>query len=385
MLADFDEKQLFMVSNIVAKDISEVYRTPVLQQTAFWSKVKNRQGLSSIALNFKANKNHLVTNGTADDSYIESDLLILIKQIDSVHSIAYLPYGPELEPKDEDTGVFLEELSEQIRPFLPNNCIMIRYDLAWRSLWASEDEHFDHNGNWLGPPDSYFQELRVNMETKNWNFRKAASNVLPTNTIFVNLENQEDMLLKKMKPKTRYNISLAIRRGVEVKVHGMESLDIWYNLYKETAIRNSFMLHSLDYFKIILTEKANDTNSPAEVLLLIAEYDGNPLAAMFLVISDNRATYLYGASTSYRRNLMATYAVQWRAMTIAKERGCVEYDMFGVSPGCDESHPMHGLFRFKSGFGGELHHSMGCWDYPLDNEVYACYVAAEKSHQGYHV
>ncbi|NCC46314.1 MAG: peptidoglycan bridge formation protein FemAB, partial [Bacteroidia bacterium] len=82
-----------MVSNIVAKDISEVYRTPVLQQTAFWSKVKNRQGLSSIALNFKANKNHLVTNGTADDSYIESDLLILIKQIDSVHSIAYLPYG----------------------------------------------------------------------------------------------------------------------------------------------------------------------------------------------------------------------------------------------------------------------------------------------------
>jgi lipid II:glycine glycyltransferase (peptidoglycan interpeptide bridge formation enzyme) len=188
-----------------------------------------------------------------------------------------------------------------------------------------------------------------------------------------------------MKPKTRYNISLAMRRGVEVKVHGMESLDIWYNLYKETAIRNSFMLHSLDYFKIILTEKANDTNSPAEVLLLIAEYDGNPLAAMFLVISDNRATYLYGASTSYRRNLMATYAVQWRAMTIAKERGCVEYDMFGVSPGCDESHPMHGLFRFKSGFGGELHHSMGCWDYPLDNEVYACYVAAEKSHQGYHV
>ncbi len=63
---------------------------------------------------------------------------------------------------------------------------------------------------------------------------------------------------------------------------------------------------------------------------------------------------------------MPTYALQWEAIKIAKEYGCTEYDMFGVSPGPDHSHPMYGLYQFKTGFGGELFHHLGCWDYLLD-------------------
>ncbi|NCB19262.1 MAG: peptidoglycan bridge formation glycyltransferase FemA/FemB family protein [Bacteroidia bacterium] len=374
-----------MIRNLAYKEINQVYSTPILQQTAFWSKVKENQGMSSIALNFRARKRELIVDGDQESGYLDSDILILLRKIDSRHSIAYVPYGPEVEPKDEKTGEFLEDLSEQLRSFLPKDCIMIRYDLAWRSLWASDTDYFDHEGNWLGPPERRLQELRFNIDTQHWNFRKAHSNILPANTVFLDLNRSEESILDRMKPKTRYNISLSYRNGVEITECGTESLGVWYELYRETALRNSFYLHSEEYFRIILEEKANDTESPAQVILLIARHNGLPLAAMFLVISDTRATYLYGASSSSKRNLMATYALQWRAISIARERGCVDYDMFGVAPYNDSSHPMHGLYRFKTGFGGEMHHAMGCWDYPLNEDLYSYFTAMEMNQQGYHV
>lgn len=131
-----------------------------------------------------------------------------------------------------------------------------------------------------------------------------------------------------MKPKTRYNINLSKRKGVKVRSLGLESLEIWYELYRQTAQRNNFFLHDISYFRIVLTARANDTLSPADVYLLVAEVDDVPLAAMFLVVSANRGTYLYGASATENRNYMATYALQWRAMELAKEKGCTEYDFF---------------------------------------------------------
>lgn len=252
-----------MIRNLAYKEINQVYSTPILQQTAFWSKVKENQGMSSIALNFRARKRELIVDGDQESGYLDSDILILLRKIDSRHSIAYVPYGPEVEPKDEKTGEFLEDLSEQLRSFLPKDCIMIRYDLAWRSLWASDTDYFDHEGNWLGPPERRLQELRFNIDTQHWNFRKAHSNILPANTVFLDLNRSEESILDRMKPKTRYNISLSCRKGVEITECGTESLGVWYELYRETALRNSFYLHSEEYFRIILEEKANDTESPA--------------------------------------------------------------------------------------------------------------------------
>jgi lipid II:glycine glycyltransferase (peptidoglycan interpeptide bridge formation enzyme) len=82
---------------------------------------------------------------------------------------------------------------------------------------------------------------------------------------------------------------------------------------------------------------------------------------------------------------MATYALQWEAIKISKKRGCKEYDMFGVSPNKDENHPLYGLYKFKIGFGGNIFHSLGCWDYPLDQEKYQLYKSLELRTQGFHV
>lgn len=373
-----------MIGDIQQKEIKEIYRTSIIQQTAFWSKVKTLQGVETKAYNFKSKLSNLFVN-TEDDNYFIGDLLIIIQKLDLDHCIAYVPYGPEIEPSAENQGAFLEQLSEGLREFLPKNCIMIRYDLSWESQWAKEDDCYDLHGNWIGVPEKRIQEMRVNYSTNHWNLRKANTDILPSNTIFMDLLKTTDNLLGDMKAKTRYNINLAIRKGVKIKSLGMESLEIWYDLYRQTAQRNNFFLHSIEYFRVVIAARANDTTSPADVYLLVAEVDDKPLAAMFLIVANKRGTYLYGASASENRNYMATYALQWRAMELSKQMGCTEYDFFGISPNADPSHPMFGLYRFKSGFGGQVFHTMGCWDYPLSKEKYQYYASIEFKNQSYHL
>jgi len=372
-----------MLESIDRKNISELFNTPIVQQTSLWSDVKRNLGLNTLAINFKCDSSSIYNRFS--NGKINSDLLVIIQKINDTESIAYVPYGPELEPDPEYQGAFLEELSECIRPFLPKDCILIRYDLCWESYWARDDSWFDCNGNWLGEPEIFAQEIRFNSGTAYRNFRKSPSNILPSNTIYLDLKPDSGTILKRMKPKTRYNISLSNRKGVIVRIADMESIHIWYDLYRETATRNRLYLNDIKYFKALLSARAENTESPAEVKFLIAEVNNIPLASMFLIVSGHRGSYLYGASSNLNRNYMATYALQWEAMKIAKEKGCTEYDMFGIAPNPDVSHPLYGLFKFKIGFGGDIFHSLGCWDYPLNEEKYNIFKIIELTNQGFHI
>lgn len=128
-------------------------------------------------------------------------------------------------------------------------------------------------------------------------------------------------------------------------------------------------LQSEEYFASVLKNQDNGKNG-VSVKMLMADYRGELLASMFLVLSNKRGTYLYGASTENRKNLMASYALQWNAIKIAKKSGCTEYDMFGSAPNLNNSHPLHGVHIYKKGFGGNLYHRMGCWDYPYQQKKY---------------
>ena len=373
-----------MQIHIENKTPLNINKTSILQQTAFWSQVKRNQGLDSKAFDIKVRSSDLVT-ASPPLHYILDDVLILFQEIGDGCQIGYVPYGPTIKPHDEIKGTFLEELSESLRPHLPQQCILLRWDLLWESLCAKDDNYYDDHGNWLGPPATTNQEIRLNFETENWNLKKANTDILPSDTIFIDLNKDTDQLLKAMKSKTRYNVRLSQRKGVRVRRTDLHDLGIWYNLYRETCERNKICLHNMNYFQAVLATHVSNAKSPADVELLIAEVDHTPLAAMFLVFSGQRATYLYGASSSRNRHFMATYALQWEAIKRAHERGCAEYDMFGVAPHPDPGHPLYGLYRFKSGFGGHLFHRMGCWDYPLNMEKYEQYVTAEMHSQGYHL
>ncbi|MFZ5431147.1 MAG: lipid II:glycine glycyltransferase FemX [Bacteroidota bacterium] len=373
-----------MITDVHPKPTGQLFRTPIVQQTAFWSQVKENLGNTTLALNYKTDY-PAITGPSAQSGWVESDLLITLRKPDRYHSVAYVPYGPEFEPAEEEQGRFLEELSESIRSFLPSDCIMIRYDLCWESYWAKSESDFDVDGNWLGEPDLYAREMRFNFNTVNWNFHKSYHNILPSNTVFVDLRRDLPEILLSMKPKTRYNIHLAVRKGIHVKTLGIDQIHVWYELYLETAARNRLYVHDLKYFEAVLAARELDAEDPAGVFLLVAEWENIPLAAMFLIVTGNRGSYLYGASSSAHRQLMAPYALQWEAIRISKQMGCTEYDMFGVSPNPDPMHPMYGLYRFKTGFGGNIFHSLGCWDYPFMDDQYNWFRTSEMNSQGYHL
>lgn len=375
-------KSLNMEIQIEPKQIIDAYSTPIVQQTSFWSKVKERLGLFSSAYEFKV-RNRDIYEGVGGFSCTYADFILFFQYLNQEDYLAYVPYGPEVEPSENNQGAFLEELSEILKSYLPKNCIALRYDLNWESHWCKEED-FDEDGTWIGLPKSEFQEIKLNYGTCNWNLRKANTNILPANTIVLDLTQKESDLLQRMKPKTRYNIKLALRKGVEVRSMGIEGLKIWYDLYHETALRNGLFINDYLYFETMFASKMEGEDNEVKVQLLVAYYDGIPLSAMFLVLSSYRATYLYGASSSQMRNVMSTYALQWKAIQIAKADNCFEYDMFGIAPSPNPSHPMYGLYKFKQGFGGEIYHQLGCWDYPIEEDKYNYFSACEMNMQGYY-
>lgn len=375
-------KSLNMEIQIEPKQIIDAYSTPIVQQTSFWSKVKERLGLFSSAYEFKV-RNRDIYEGVGGFSCTNADFILFFQYLNQEDYLAYVPYGPEVEPSENNQGAFLEELSEILKSYLSKNCIALRYDLNWESHWCKEED-FDEDGTWIGLPKSEFQEIKLNYGTCNRNLRKANTNILPANTIVLDLTQKESDLLQRMKPKTRYNIKLALRKGVEVRSMGIEGLKIWYDLYHETALRNGLFINDYLYFETMFASKMEGEDNEVKVQLLVAYYDGIPLSAMFLVLSSYRATYLYGASSSQMRNVMSTYALQWKAIQIAKANNCFEYDMFGIAPSPNLSHPMYGLYKFKQGFGGEIYHQLGCWDYPIEEDKYNYFSACEMNMQGYY-
>ncbi|MGE4467009.1 lipid II:glycine glycyltransferase FemX [Sphaerochaeta sp.] len=348
------------------KDPAGLYDTPLLHQSYFWSQVKESQGYHTKAFDIKTPLSEL--NGKPGSSYVLDDILVQMIPVNRYQSIGYVPYGPVLNPDEERMGPFLEELSMSVKEKLPSQCLLLRYDLPWQSIWDDDVSLTTQN-------------LRLNWGTNNKKLRKAVSNQLPSNTMFVNLLGSEEQILSRMHHKTRYNIRLAQRKGVEVRQVGRDHLDTFHSLYKETCERNRITSHDRSYFDALYSAE----DEGAEIVLLMAFFDGQPLSAMFLSRSAHRATYLYGASSSQMRNSMSTYALQWHAIQLAKRWGCTEYDLFGVSPTVGMHHPMSGLYTFKKGFGGTIFQRMGCWDFAYDEEQASQLFAYEMVGEGYHL
>ena len=353
--------------SVQEKEPAYLYETPLLHQSSFWSQVKEKQGFSTKAFDIKVKLSDM-KNITAS-SYLLDDVLVQLIPVSRYQSIAYVPYGPVLNPDEDRIGIFLEELSMQIKEKLPPHCVLVRYDLPWQAIWEDEDISYE------------LKSLRLNWGTQYKQLKKAVSNQLPSDTMFVNLSGSEEEILERMHPKTRYNIRLALRKGVEVRQVGHDHLDQFYHLYEETCERNHIQLHPRKFFESLYGAE----DKSAGIALLMAFYEQKPLSAMFLSRSATRATYLYGSSSSLLRNTMSTYALQYSAIMLAKSWGCKEYDLFGVSPSAKKDHPMSGLYAFKKGFGGHMFHRMGCWDFTYDQEEASQLFAYEMVGPGYHL
>lgn len=209
--------------------------------------------------------------------------------------------------------------------------------------------------------------------------------IQPRRSLVVSLDDDEDQILGRMRQKTRYNIRLAARKGIQVRA--WDDLRGFGRLMRETAERDAFGAHVDSYY-----EAAYNLFSPAGMVkLLVAEFDGEPLAALMVFTFGERAWYLYGASTDRERNRMPTYLLQWEAMRWAKVRGCKTYDLWGVpdaEPDVLEAEfesrgdGLWGVYRFKRGFGGRLTRTVGAWDRVYNRPLFAAYRLLSRLRRG---
>ena len=188
----------------------------------------------------------------------------------------------------------------------------------------------------------------------------------------------EDTLLANMHQKTRYNIRLAMRKGVVIRAGTKEDLPEFYRVLEETTARDNFLVRSYDYF-----EDLYDTLVPAGFgQLFIAEYQGKIIAGTLAFLTGNKAWYVYGASSNSFRNVMPNYLIQWEMIRWAKAKGCTLYDFRGVSGDLREDNPLYGLYRFKKGFNGEFTEFIGEWDLVYRPFMYFVWKNLERLYSG---
>lgn len=182
------------------------------------------------------------------------------------------------------------------------------------------------------------------------------------NTGVIDLRPDEEALLAEMKSKTRYNVRLAERKGVEVRPGAPAEFEPFYEMYRETGERDGFLIRPRDYY----LDLWRDFHARGLAHLLLAWVEGEPVAGVMLFRFGERAWYFYGASTEKHRAAMPNYALQWEAVRWAKTQGATEYDLWGAPDDPDDPDDgMAGVWRFKTGFNAQFREQIGAWDYPV--------------------
>ena len=189
--------------------------------------------------------------------------------------------------------------------------------------------------------------------------------IQPRYVFRLNVEGKtEDELMAGFHQKWRYNIRLAQRKGVEVRICGKEMVPDFARLMLETGVRDGFVTRQPEYFSNMLD------NLGEHCRLYMAFYEGEPIAGTLAIHYGDKVWYLYGASSNEHRNLMPNYLLQWRMIQWAVETGCRIYDFRGVSGDLSEDNPLYGLYKFKKGFGGDFTEFVGEMDLVLNRPVY---------------
>ncbi len=276
-------------------------------------------------------------------------------------AIMYVPKGPALDYSNEALRqAVLDSLKRHAQD---SGAIFIKIDPdITTGVGVPGDPDYEAYDDPLG--------LQITAEWQQAGLTFSRDQVQFRNSVVVDLRCSEDELLAAMKQKTRYNVRLSMRRGVEVRFATLDDLQTLYQLYAVTARRDSFIIRPFDYYRLAWAEfmKAGLAQP------LIAEYKRTPIAHVIIFGFARRAWYFYGASSDEERVHMPTYLLQWEAMRWAKAQGMQVYDFWGAPDDFgDMNDPLAGVFRFKEGFGGAVVRRIGAWDYPARPTLYTAY------------
>ncbi len=241
-------------------------------------------------------------------------------------------------------------------------------------------------------PDTADNRARL----RSYGLQPSPQTVQPRSTIMLDICGDDDTILQRMKSKWRYNVRLAARKEISVRAATAADLPMIAELMQETGARDGFAVHSAAYYT-----RAYELFVPEHGVYLLAEYAGEPIAAIVVCAVGNTAYYLWGASSDRERNRMPNHALQWAGIQWAKAHGASFYDFWGIpdalgqlaqglhngdgsgTPG--EALPLDldalpagdlwGVYRFKQGFGGAVVRTVGAWDLPISPVGYRIYLS----------
>lgn len=230
------------------------------------------------------------------------------------------------------------------------------------------------------------QTVMFELEQRGW--RYSSDQIQFKNTVLIDLSPSEEEMLALMKQKTRYNIRLAEKKDVVLRIGTQGDFDVLYKMYAETSLRDRFVIRDQEYYKtvwqtFVINPRPGVSNLESQITspqlsipsaeILIAEVNNEPIAAIFVFYFSGRAYYVYGMSRDVHREKMPGYLLQWEAIKRAKAKGCRIYDLWGAPDVFGESDTMWGVFRFKQGLGGKVVRTLGAWDYAPNPFWYKLY------------
>jgi peptidoglycan pentaglycine glycine transferase (the first glycine) len=345
---------------------------PHFLQTYEWGQVKAKYGWTPLYAVWTKDKFSVISDQSSVAENCVAAALILKKSIirrgfAARLSILYAPKGPLLDWGNESLrGRVLDDLQSFARK---QGAIFLKLDpdVVLGTGIPNSDGDSVHNGG---------QAVMSELKRRGWGF--SADQIQFRNSVLIDLHPTEDEMLARMKQKTRYNVRLAEKKGVALRVGDQEDLGMLYKMYAETSVRDGFVIRDEGYYQTVWTlfmsnvERSTFNASPCAIPL-IAEVDHEPVAAIFVFLFAGRAYYVYGMSRDAHREKMPTYLLQWEAMKRAKAAGCTVYDLWGAPEVFDESDSMWGVYRFKEGLGGQVVRTLGAWDFAPNALWYKLY------------
>lgn len=205
--------------------------------------------------------------------------------------------------------------------------------------------------------DTVFREICRKLGFSEPNHSKNFEGIQPRFVFRLYLDGRnEEELLASFQQKTRYNIRVAIKKGVEIRRCGPEALPEFHRIMTTTGARDHFVVRTEAYFRRMMEALGEHAR------LYMAYLEGKAIAGTIALGYGDKVWYLYGASANEYRNVMPNYLLQFEMIKWAVERGARIYDFRGVSGDLSEDNPLYGLYRFKRGFNGEFCEFIGEMD-----------------------
>ncbi len=361
-------------------------RSASFLQTPAWGQVKAEWRRESLGWFRDASSLGSSTQGHEPGETLVGAALVLYRQLPKVKRyLAYIPEGPVIDWEADDLSTWLEPLTRHVKS---QGAFGVRMGppvvtRRWSAAQVKDgiaDPDVRRLGD-LAPLERVAVGARVVSQLHELGWRAQVTEDgfavgQPRYVFQIPLAGRtEDDVLKGMNQLWRRNIKKADKSGVVVTSAtadaALDQLKVFHDLYVHTAERDHFTPRPLSYFRTMV--ESLSAEDPARITLWFAHHEGDLVASTIAIRVGAHAWYAYGASSTEKRDVRGSNAVQWAMIRDALAAGADVYDLRGITDTVDADDSHVGLIQFKVGTGGQAVEYAGEWDLPLNRALYRAF------------